>query len=307
MNHQRLLTFPLIVILLALVCSLLWGSAFPCVKIGFRLFDIESSTPGKLYFAAFRFLLAGALILAGVRLCGRSIRLPRKKDYALMVVLGLVHTTFQYTFFYIGLSHTTGMKASIINGAGSFFLVIYSHWFVKNDRVAPGTLLGLFLGFSGLVLINVSRTSFSPGFHFMGEGFILCAALASVAAMVIVKDSSMRIYPPLVGGYQLFFGALGLLAVSLATDDPGVLHWSASGLALCVYLSFVSAAAFPLWYALVKYNSLSKMAVYRFLIPVCGTVLSAALLDAETFNVYVVVSLVLVSAGMILTSLGSSG
>jgi len=306
MNHQRLLTFPPVVILLVIVCSLLWGSAFPCVKIGFRLFDIEGSTAGKLYFAAYRFLLAGVIILAGVRLFGKSIRLPRKKDYAAVFVLGLVHTTFQYIFFYIGLSHTTGMKASIINGAGSFILAIYSHGFIKNDRISPATAFGLFLGFSGLVLINVSRASFSPGFHFMGEGFILCAAIASVAAMVLVKHSAMRIYPPLLGGYQLFFGALGLFAVSLATDSPGAVHLSASGLALTGYLSFVSATAFPLWYALIKYNSLSKMAVYRFLIPVCGTLLSAALLDVEALNIPVVVSLILVSAGMILTSLKRS-
>lgn len=307
MNHQRLLTFPPVVILLVLVCSLLWGSAFPCVKIGFKLFEIEGSTTGKLYFASYRFLLAGVMILGGIRLCGRSIRLPRKKDYAMMFVLGLVHTTFQYMFFYIGLSHTTGMKASIINGGGSFFLAIYSHWFMKNGRVSPATLFGLFLGFSGLVLINVSWTSFSPGFHLIGEGFILCAALASVAAMVLVKHWSMRIYPPLVGAYQLFFGALGLLAISFLTGSPRVLHLSSSGLALTGYLSFASAAAFPLWYALIKYNSLSKMAVYRFLIPVCGTLLSAALLDVEALNIHIVVSLILVSAGMILTSLNHSG
>jgi len=37
MDKQKLLTWPPVVIFLALCCALLWGSAFPMVKIGFKM------------------------------------------------------------------------------------------------------------------------------------------------------------------------------------------------------------------------------------------------------------------------------
>ena len=120
-NRENLFTWPPAVFFWALVCALLWGSAFPMVKTGFVMLDIQHSTGGKLYFAAYRFFLAGLMIFAGVMVSGKSIVLSHKRDYGAMVLTGMLQTTLQYTFFYIGLSNTTGVKASIIIGSGSFF------------------------------------------------------------------------------------------------------------------------------------------------------------------------------------------
>lgn len=57
-------------ILTATLCGVLWGSAHPCIKIGYAWFRIASDDiPGQLFFAGVRFFLAGVLvILAGSRL-----------------------------------------------------------------------------------------------------------------------------------------------------------------------------------------------------------------------------------------------
>ena len=56
-----------VVAILACFCCLLWGSAFPSIKIGYQLFHIDSADTGsQLLFAGYRFTLAGILvILAG--------------------------------------------------------------------------------------------------------------------------------------------------------------------------------------------------------------------------------------------------
>jgi drug/metabolite transporter (DMT)-like permease len=302
MDRQRLFTWPPAVIFFALVCALLWGSAFPVLKIGFRLLDIERSTGGKLYFAAYRFFLAGLMIFAAVRLTGRSILLPRPKDYATLFLLGLLQTTFLYTFFYIGLSNTTGMKASIINGSGSFFIALSSHLWIKDDALTPKKNIGLVLGFLGIVIVNFKKSAFDFDFRLTGEGFVLLSALVSAGGMLLVKKTSPRIHPPLMSAYQLTLGSLILLLIALAVEDPAVIHFSGSTLLLLGYLSFLSAFAFSLWYVLVKYNRLTSMAMYRFLMPVCGTFLSAALLKGESLDWPAIASLTLVSVGMVLTS-----
>ena len=61
---SQLLQRPVIVCFLALLCTALWGSAFPCIKTGYRLFHIASEdTASQLLFAGVRFFLAGIIVI----------------------------------------------------------------------------------------------------------------------------------------------------------------------------------------------------------------------------------------------------
>ncbi|MFR8353293.1 MAG: hypothetical protein ACLVB1_12200 [Blautia obeum] len=89
----------------ALLCCLLWGSAFPCIKIGYRLFEVDAAdTASQILFAGCRFMLAGILAAGiGSVMEGRFLRPERKaqKKY-------LVKSARRYSvFFYMGL-HTSG-------------------------------------------------------------------------------------------------------------------------------------------------------------------------------------------------------
>lgn len=301
-NRDALFTWPPAVFFWALLCALLWGSAFPMVKTGIAMLSIQDSTAGKLYFAAYRFLLAGLMIFGGVWVSGRPVRLPRRGDYAVMAVTGIFQTTLQYTFFYIGLSNTTGVKASIIISAGSFFLALCSHLLFKDDPITPRKSLGLTFGFLGILLVNLQGSRLDFHLTLTGEGFILLAALSSTLALVVVKKVSVRVYPPLMSAYQLVIGALLLFLLGLFFEPPSMMSFSGPSLGLLLYLSFLSAAAFSLWYLLIRYNRLSSIAAYRFLIPVCAVLLSVALLESEHIAWPALVALVLVCMGIVLTS-----
>lgn len=301
-NREKLFTWPPTVFLLALICALLWGSAFPLVKTGIVMLNIQHSTGGKLYFAAYRFLMAGLIIFAGVWVSGKPIALSHRRDYGAMLLTGLLQTTLQYTFFYIGLSNTTGVKASIIIGSGSFFLALFSHLWFKDDPITFRKSIGLVSGFLGIVLVNLQGDGLDFHLTLTGEGFILLTALSSTLALIVVKKTAVRVYPPLMSAYQLVIGAAALFLFAMFFDPPAVLAFTSPSLALLLYLSVLSAAAFSLWYLLVQYNRLSSMAVYRFLIPVCAALLSVALLDGEHLHWPALAALVLVCLGMVLTS-----
>ena len=135
-----------------------------------------------------------------------------------------------------------------------------------------------------------------------GEGFILLTALSSTLALVVVKRTATRVYPPLMSAYQLVTGAMALFLLAMFFESPSVLVFSGPSLVLLLYLSFLSAAAFSMWYLLIQYNRLSSIAVYRFLIPVCAALLSVALLEGETLHWPALIALVLVCLGMVLTA-----
>jgi drug/metabolite transporter (DMT)-like permease len=301
-DSEKLFTWPPTVFLMALVCAILWGSAFPMVKTGFVMLDIQHNTGGKLYFAAYRFFLAGMMIFAGLLASGKPIGLSNRRDYGAMVLTGLLQTTLQYTFFYIGLSNTTGVKASIIIGSGSFFLALFSHLWFKDDPISVRKSAGLVLGFTGIVLVNLRSDGLDFHVTLTGEGFILLTALSSTLALIVVKKTAARVYPPLMSAYQLVTGAVALFVLALFFESPAVLTFSGPSLVLLLYLSFLSAAAFSLWYTLIQHNRLSSMAVYRFLIPVCAVMLSVAIIDTEHLHWPALAALVLVCLGMLLTA-----
>mgnify|MGYP000360272242 CR=1 FL=1 len=57
---------PVCAVLLAIFCNVLWGSAFPFIKLGYRLFSIDSGNTASIFcFAGVRFMLGSVLVLLG--------------------------------------------------------------------------------------------------------------------------------------------------------------------------------------------------------------------------------------------------
>lgn len=57
---------PVCAVLLAIFCNVLWGSAFPFIKLGYRLFSIDSGNTASIFcFAGVRFMLGSVLVLGG--------------------------------------------------------------------------------------------------------------------------------------------------------------------------------------------------------------------------------------------------
>lgn len=70
---------------------------------------------------------------------------------------------------------------------------------------------------------------------------------------------------------------------------------------LC-YLVLLSSVAFSLWSQLLKYNKVGTIAIYNFLIPVAGTLLSALFLHENIFEWRYAIALVLVCCGIFLVN-----
>ena len=128
--------------MLACLCCLLWGSAYPAIKNGYALFAIApDDIPTKMVFAGDRFVLAGGLLLLMAALTKRPLFDLSWKNIRQITTLGLTQTTLQYIFFYIGLAYTTGVKGSIMNATGTFFSVLLAHFIFKNDQLSWNKVL----------------------------------------------------------------------------------------------------------------------------------------------------------------------
>ena len=80
---DRLFGTPAFAVIIAILCNAMWGSAFPFIKLGYRLFAIDTAdTASILCFAGVRFMLGSVLVLGGSLLLeGRLPAMPKGRSW----------------------------------------------------------------------------------------------------------------------------------------------------------------------------------------------------------------------------------
>lgn len=299
---KQVLQSPAIVTTLAIVCCLLWGSAFPCIKLGYQLFEIPSGdTASQIVFAGIRFWLAGILTILAGSLIQKRFLVPKKSSLSKVLKLSIFQTVLQYVFFYIGLAHTTGVKGSIVNAVNVFFSILVSCLLFRLEKLDRKKLVGCIIGFAGVVIVNLGG-SFEMIFNFLGDGFLMISAFAYALSTVLIKIYGKEENPVVLSGYQFLIGGLIMAAAGFSFGGKIVVV-TISGLLLLLYMAFISAGAYTIWSLLLKYNPVSRIAVFGFCTPIFGVILSAVLLGEQTgVQLKTLVALLCVCAGIIVVN-----
>ncbi|AYG95890.1 DMT family transporter [Brevundimonas naejangsanensis] len=287
------------VFLLATLCCVLWGSAFPAIKSGYALLQIgPADLADQVLFAGWRFALAGLILLTVAMALKKPVLAMNRRQAGEVALLGLTQTTIQYVFFYVGLAHASGVKASIMNATVVFFSVVLAHFIYADDRLNGRKAMGCLIGFLGVVVVNLGGgTGFGFDFTFLGEGFLVIAAFVLAAATIFGKRLSCSVDPMVMTGWQLLIGGLILTGGGMA----GGAHLQALDLgsgALLLYLALLSSTAFAVWSLLLKHNPVGLIAAFNFLIPVFGVSLSAVFLGESVLRWSYLIALVLVCGGI---------
>lgn len=304
MEKKNRMQSTVVVWLGALICCALWGSAFPCIKIGYQMFEIpQDAVATQILFAGLRFTLAGILvILIGSVLSGNLLKMNRQNAPKILK-LSLLQTVLQYLFFYIGLANTTGVKASIIEGVNVFIAIFVASLIFRQEKLTMGKLAGCLIGFAGVVLVNLNGNGLDMSFHLNGEGFIFLSTVAYAFSSVYLKRYSKTENPVLLSGWQFVAGGLVLTIMGLLMGGK-ITKVTATGIAMLFYLACISAVAYSLWGILLKYNPVSRVAVFGFMNPVFGVILSAFLLGEreQASGIKSIIALILVSIGIYITA-----
>ena len=302
MKERSVLTKKAAVIPLTMLCCLLWGSAFPCIKLGYGYSGIGSDdTASQILYAGLRFALAGVLALIIGSLTARKPLIPRKKAVPKIVMLSLFQTILQYTFFYIGLARSTGMKSSVITASNVFLSILVASLIFRTEKLTFRKILGCTAGFSGVVLINLS--GIGGGFRLTGEGFVFLSALSYAFSAALIKRFSAEEDPVMLSGWQFIIGGTFMTILGLVLGGR-IGTVDLRGAAMLVYLAIVSAAAFSIWGTLLKHNPVSMISVFGFMNPVFGVILSFLLLSerSEAGPLRVVAALGLVALGIVIVN-----
>ena len=298
-QSKSIFTNPLVLTLGALLCCALWGSASPFIKIGYELILPAKDVPSTILFAGIRFALAGVITVAIYSIARRKLLRPQVKNLPRILTVSAFQTVIQYIFFYIGLANTTSVKGTIASGSSAFFCVLIASLVFRQEKLTSKKILACVLGFAGIIVVNLSGLTLTM--NFLGDGFVILSTVSYAFSSVLMKRFSKHEDPVVISGYQFIVGGAFMIILGLSLGGEISLS-SGGGIALLIYLAFLSAIAYALWGLLLKFNPVSRVSIFSFTTPIFGTILSILLLPGTsgTSPINIAITLVLVSAGIFL-------
>ncbi len=297
MKQKNFLTNPFFVTFIAIFCCALWGSATPFIKIGYRLMLGASDVGSTVLFAGIRFFLAGTIVVIFYSIVQRKWLIPKRQNWGKITLVSLFQTVIQYIFFYIGVANTTGVKATVISGAGTFSAILVACLFFRQEKLTLRKMLACIIGFAGILLIHINGLEWN--INFFGDGFVFFATIAYGISSSLMKRYSNEEDPVVISGYQFMIGGLIMMLPGFLLGGK-VLVTSWQAVLVLGYLAFLSAVAYSLWGILLKYNPISRVAVFSFMIPVFGVLLSRLLLaeQSQVSPMMLMISLLLICLGI---------
>lgn len=278
---------PLWVATFALTAAVVWGWAYPLIKLGMAEFGITADMTGsKMLFAGIRFAISGIIILSLMRSQGKSFAVKQSSNWWFIVTFAMLNTTLHYAFFYFGLSHSEGSRAAILNSLSVFSVVILACLFFKSDKFTTAKVVGCVLGFAGILTLNAGGDD-SGTFTWLGDGMIILNALCGAIATLMTRGLSKRVDVTVGTGYSLALGGALLIVPGIIAGGtlPVITIW---GIVILVLLVGISTIGFALYNKLISCNPVGKIAIYNSLIPVVGAATSCLCLGEQFYWKYVI-------------------
>jgi len=287
-------------VLLAVTACLLWSTAFVGVKVGLAY-------SGPLTFAGHRFMLSGALLVPFW-----WNRRPAWSSVAghgrLILVVAFFQTFVLYGLFYFGMTLIPGALAAMVIGASPLVTAVLAHYCMAGDRLTPIKSASLVLGLTGVAVLSVSRLPWASPTGWVelaGIGVLLLANVAGGLGNILVARHRASLDPVFLNSAQIFAGGLGLWLLSLPLEDRATQVPPWPYFASLGWLAFLSAAAFSIWFVLLRRPGVrvSELNLWKFLIPLCGALLSWLLLPDESPGFWPVIGMVCIASAIVFFNL----
>ena len=282
-------------IFLAILACWLWSTAFVGVKIG-----LEYHTPFQ--FAGVRFFISGLMLFFYFGKPARFVKEIRA-NLRFVILIGIVQIFAQYALFYSGLNLVPSALAAMIIGSSPLFIAIVAHFSFHNDKMTPLKTGSILIGVFGIAIITLGRTTVEVKgeLEFLGIGLLLINNLVSGYSNVIIAKRSAGISPVVLSSSSLMLGGLLLFLVSVPTEGIHLGPFPPAYYIALAWLSFLSAAAITIWYALLKRPGVkvSLLNVWKFLIPVSGAALSWLILENEKPDLISIIGMTVIATSLI--------
>jgi drug/metabolite transporter (DMT)-like permease len=281
----------------AIFACVLWSTAFVAIKEG-----LKHCSPFS--FAGIRFLISGLLLTPFWLNTPRPLE-SIAKNYKLVLKTCLFQTFLLYGLFYWGMTMAPASIGAIVTGLSPIITAVVAHIFMSNDKMNLPKTLSLLVGFTGICIITFDRNPFTVDglSHLTGIALVTLAVVSSAFGNIAVAKDKNNMNPVLLTSIQIFLGGFFLLMVGMTFEGvPKIINQPPIFYAALLWLSFLSATAFSLWFILLKkfHAKVSYLNMWKVIIPALGAALSWILLPDDKATVPQVIGIVCVAASVIM-------
>lgn len=281
---------------LAIVACLLWSTVYAVIKIG-----LQYDTP--LHFASLRFIISGLMILPFTVKPARFLSMVRE-NWKIVLWVALLQTIMNYVLFYMGMDLVPGALGAVIVGSQPLVTAVVAAIMSREDKLTRRKIVTIISGISGVVLISAGRQAFHLGTaaEMLGVILILSANIATSVSNVMVSLKGKKINPLVLSSTSLFTGGIVIYLLSVSLEGHAVVYRPAQYWVSLLWLSFVSASAFSLWYRLLQRPNVrvSELNMWKFIIPVAGAVLSWLLAPGERPELLTIAGMIITTVSLLL-------
>ncbi|MFB6122910.1 MAG: DMT family transporter [Haloferacaceae archaeon] len=240
----------------------LWGTAFVATKAA-----LFSFTPVVL--AAFRFDVAAVCLFAVALLAGRDIRPRGWGDWAPILAGGVFNIGAHHALLFAGQQYVTAAVAATLLGLVPVVTPAFTRVFRPDDRLSVRGLVGVLVGFLGVVLIaSPDRSNLGVG---LGVGLVLASAVAWVFGAVLTREDDAALSGLSLQAWMLLAGAVSLhVAVVVLPGESlrSVAGVGTEALGWLLYLAVVPGAlGFLLYFRLLDRLGPIQMGLVEYVIP----------------------------------------
>jgi drug/metabolite transporter (DMT)-like permease len=280
----------------AIIACLLWSTAYAGIKIG-----LQYDTP--LHFAGIRFIFSGLMIFPFTVRPAVFIRMVRE-HWKVVFLVTLLQTLVNYILFYLGLNLVPGALGAVIVGSQPLVTAVVAAMMHEGDRLTKKKIVTIICGISGVILISVGRQAFKLGsaIELLGVFMILGANIATATSNVIVSLKSRGINPYVLSSASLFVGGIIIYLLSIPFESRPLNPKPAEYWLVLIWLSFMSAYAFSLWFRLLQrpYVKVSELNLWKFIIPVVGAILSWLFVPGEKPELLTIAGMIIITGSLVL-------
>jgi len=266
--------------------AFIWGGAFVGIKV------VVTALP-PIHAAAIRMAIAVPFLWITFRLLGRSLSVPRK-FWVRNWIAGLFMIGIPYAFVFWGETKIPAGVAGIINGTVPLWTALitvlpWSPWFDRKQRLDTKMIVGLVLGFVGLLII------FAPKLNLSGSSdevlgllavvvMALCYSLSNVLnARLLIPENKVTISGNV---YHQHAVSLVFLVIAALIFEPGETSlaplWEPKVLFSMLFLGILSGAtALLIYYFLIREIGAIRTSAITYLIPVGAVILDFVVLGSK--------------------------
>ncbi len=253
--------------------ALIWGSSFTFIKVALGAFGPATIAAGRITLAA--------IILVSLALL-RKETFPKEKS-VWMHLFALAILGNAAPFFLIGWGEhvvDSGLT-SVLMSVVPLTVPIMAHFATDDEKLTPYMVIGVIIGFSGLLVLVGPSVLSGLGKDLISQGAIVLAALCYGAASLVARRLSHVPFMVVAAGSMVIAATL-MLPVSLIVEQPWTftpepVHWGA-----IIYLGiFPTALANILLLQVINKSGVSFLALNNYLVPVFGVAIAALTLGEQ--------------------------